>query len=123
MLHVLALQIACGAFAAFVAARNGRNRAVWFAIGMLLPVLGVVLALSAKKPYAPGEYTGGATRSLPRRPKRCIGAYTADCLGCRHFSRPLFDDSYKNGKKGRCGLFRRELIEQAQGGSRVVMEE
>ena len=127
MLHVLAFQIGCGAFTAFLAAREGRSRLAWFLVGMALPALGVVLALlvhrAGRRRGSPAERPQAPPRAV-RRARRCTGEYIADCQGCPHFSRPLFDDSYDGVRKGRCVLLHRELTDRpARRHSRVILEE
>ena len=106
----------CGFFSAYVAARRGRRPVVWWFVGALLPVLGVVLAmvLPAKPPvrqedaWAPGSPV--PSRPL-RRPKRCCGFYIPDCCGCPYFRRHLFDPARAGRTKGRCEFFGKDLDE------------
>ena len=117
MAYLVAFQLLCGAFGAFLASRKRRSPAAWFAIAFALPIVGVILA------YRVGEYRRAKPRLREGRderrrplqpPKRCCGSYIPDCLGCPHFSRPLFDDSYTGGKKGYCRLFGKQLLESGE---------
>jgi hypothetical protein len=127
MEYILAIQLLCGCFAAFAARRKGRSAVAWFAIGALLPVLGIVLALRAGRPRAPRRAAPNGSREADaalRPPRRCEGTYIADCLGCPFFSRPLFDETYEGPNKGYCRRFRRVLSdEKGKKGSTVVFEE
>ena len=120
--YFLAFQVLCGCFAAYVAAGQGRSRAVWFVVGMALPIAGVLLALVvAREPGAragrvsPGfgaRGKAGPSQERPR-PKRCSGFYIADCQGCPYFRRrPLFDSSSEDAPKGHCQYFRKPLAEE-----------
>ena len=120
--YFLALQVFCGCFAAYAAAKQGRNWAAWFVVGMALPVVGVLLALVvSREPRArtgrvsPGSGARGKAGPSPgrRRPKRCCGSYIADCQGCPYFRRrPLFDSSSEDSCKGHCQYFRKPLAEE-----------
>lgn len=116
--YAVAFQLLCGSFAAFLAGRKGRSRIAWFAVGLLVPIIGVALAWSAA-PRAAGpkakrrDRAPGAQRQR-RRPRRCTGSYIPDCLGCRYFIRPLFDPSYSGFRKGRCELLGRDLVDEAE---------
>lgn len=121
MEYLLAFQVLCGCFAAYVTARQGRNWLAWFAVGMLLPVVGVVLALSAAKEHLGRKATArrilwGKTDKLaegaPRRPRRCRGSYIPDCQGCPYFRRnPLFEPGDDGPRKGYCRYYRQALVE------------
>ncbi|MDP6107080.1 MAG: hypothetical protein QGI33_01420 [Candidatus Brocadiia bacterium] len=120
--YLLAFQVFCGGFAAHLAAKQGSSRAVWFVVGMALPIAGVLLALVVAR--GPGASTGRVSPGLGargkagpsqgrRRPKRCSGSYIADCQGCPYFrSRPLFDSSPEDAPKGHCHYFRKALSEE-----------
>ena len=113
MYYLIASQVLCGAFAAFAAGRKGRSRLGWFAVGLLVPVAGVVMAWCVPPVVSRGQ--GRAARRAPRRPpRRCTGSYIPDCLGCRYFVRPLFDRSYSGPRKGRCERFDRELVDESE---------
>ena len=121
MEYLVAFQVLCAGFAAFVAARKGRSAILWFAVG-LLPVVGVVLALTVERPSARREGRGKGAE--PRPPRRCRGSYIPDCEGCPFFTRPLFDASYQGPKKGYCKRFERTLSEEAGSkGGRVTFDE
>jgi len=117
MEYLVAIQLLCGSFAAYVASRKNRNRFLWFLLGLAVPVGGVLMALIVGK----GQRTPGkgvespdVAEAEPRRPpKRCCGSYIPDCRGCPYFTRPLFDPSYGGRRKGYCELFEKELIEEA----------
>jgi len=126
--HVVAFQFLCGGFAAFVAGRKRRSPVAWFAVGTLVPAVGVALALRVSPRPARRAGTSSDTRrevrSWRRPPRRCRGYYIPDCRGCPYFSTPLFDPSYGETRKGHCGLFNRELVEQVpRPGQRVTVEE
>ncbi len=126
--YLLAFQLLCGSFACFLAARRRRSRLAWFAVGTLVPVLGVLLALRVKQSTgrrsAPGPGRKAKSPSGRSRPRRCSGSYIPECHGCPHFARPLFDATYGGSKKGHCGLFGRDLyVETEKAKSRVVLEE
>jgi len=127
MEYFLAIQLLSGLFAAFVAARKGRGALAWFALGLLLPVVGVVLALRVGPLRARAEHTGpGLQEAAAQRqaPRRCCGSYIPDCQGCPFFTRPLFDPSYEGPKKGYCQHFEKVLVEQGgREGSHAVSEE
>ena len=111
MEHVVVFQLLCGCFAGFVAARKGRNWLLWFAVGALVPVVGVALAWgAAARPARAADAAAGRQRRR-RAPKRCTGLYIADCQGCPYFRRPLFDASYSESKKGYCERFGRTLFD------------
>jgi len=121
MYYLIIIQVLCGCFSAFVAGRKGRDRLRWWLIGALLPVVGVVLSLKvgqaeAKAPVAlgaPASPEAVAKAADPRhRPSRCCGSYIADCLGCPHFRRQLFTAEQRDGLKGRCEHFDRELVKE-----------
>jgi len=124
--YLLAIQIACGCFAAFLAARQGQSRPAWFAVGALLPVVGVLLALwatrtrparaEAGRPGASGKEAKGRARGR-RPPRRCRGSYIPDCVGCPHFrASPLFDPSLQDSRKGYCELFGKPLVDEETSG-------
>ena len=120
MEYVVVFQVFCGFFAAFVAARKERSVLAWFAIGTLLPVVGVALALRVKRTPA----RGGKERTVRQAPRRCRGSFIPDCRGCPFFSRPLFDPSQDSSKKGYCQRFERVLVqENGRKGSRVTFED
>jgi len=122
MEYLLAFQFLCGGFAAYVAARKRRSLLGWFAIGFLLPVLGAVLCLVVGARVRAGG--PGPEPRKRRRPKRCNGSYIPDCQGCPHFTKPLFDSSYNEKRRGRCEFFDRELQQEGRKrGSRVVIEQ
>jgi hypothetical protein len=127
MEYFLAFQLLCGLFAAFVAARKGRSALVWFALGLLLPIVGVVLALRARPPRVRTEGPRASVdeaASQRQPPRRCCGSYIPDCLGCPFFTRPLFDPSYEGPKKGYCQHFENVLVEEGdREGSPAVSEE
>jgi hypothetical protein len=134
MYYLLIVQVLCGFFSAFVAGRKGRNRLLWWFIGALLPLLGVVLCLKVGEAADKGEPVPlGAPASADaaakaadrrRRPSRCCGSYIPDCLGCSYFRRQLFSGEQKDGLKGRCEHFDRELLEESsRKRSRVTIEE
>ncbi|MHC4479351.1 MAG: hypothetical protein ACYS8K_08085 [Planctomycetota bacterium] len=130
MHYFVVFQVLCGCFAAFTAGRKGRRPAVWWFVGALVPVFGVVLSLAvpplsagpASSPLA-AEKTPLARR--PRaKPKRCCGSYIPDCFGCSYFRRPLFDPGRSEGKKGHCEFFDKDLITKSEDeGSKVVIED
>ena len=123
MEYLLAFQFLCGGFAAWGAARKRRSPLGWFAVGFLLPVLGVVLCLLVGTRVRAEGSGRGRTRTR-RRPKRCNGSYIPDCQGCPYFTKPLFDSSYDGKRRGRCAFFDCDLEEEARkGGSRVVIEQ
>ncbi|MEF8788161.1 MAG: hypothetical protein V5A84_03745 [Planctomycetota bacterium] len=119
MVYLVAFQLLCGCFAGYVAAQKRRNWFWWFLVGTLVPVAGVLIALMVDSARA-GR--GGRSRGRSRdrggeklkRPKRCCGEYIPDCKGCPYFSRPLFDGSYRDEKKGYCKFFKKELIEKKE---------
>ena len=117
MAYALAFQLLCGCFAAFLAGKKGRSRLAWFAVGLLIPIVGVGLAWSvsprAAIPGATGRERAADARTPRRRPKRCNGSYIPDCLGCPYFVKPLFDSSYSGSRKGRCKLLGRDLVDEA----------
>jgi len=122
--YIVAFQLLCGLFASFVAARKRRSRLAWFAVGMLLPIVGVVLALKVRHSSVRRKAPVGGVSPGRRAPNRCSGCYIPDCLGCPHFSRPLFDPSYGDSRRGHCKLFGRDLFDDAQkADSRLIMEE
>jgi hypothetical protein len=125
MYYVVAFQVLCGFFSAFVAGRKGRSRIVWWLIGALLPVLGVVLSLTAADrgaSSAGGPGAGG--RRKGRKPKRCCGAYIADCLGCPNFRRQLFEDSPPAARKGYCDFLQKDLFDAApRPAAKITIEE
>lgn len=130
MYYLIAFQVLCGCFSAFVAGRKGRSRLAWWLMGALLPVFGVLLSLAA--PAAPGAPRSAAaatdTKREPsqtrKRPKRCCGSYIPDCFGCPFFRRQLFDSDRSEDKKGYCEFFGRELRDKSKRkGSTVVIED
>jgi hypothetical protein len=128
MEYLIAFQLLCGCFAAFVAGRRSRSRAAWWFVGALLPVAGVVLALTASHPGAAGSSGPAHSASEPRkpagRPRRCCGSYIPDCLGCPYFRRPLFDGEGSSQKKGTCTLLGTDLtLEPQPRGSSVTVDE
>ena len=110
----VAWQLLCGGFAAFLAAGKRRSPVLWFAIGALLPVVGVALAWFV----SPGGRRRAATlesgSSKKHLPKRCVGYYVPDCAGCPYFIKPLFDPTYSADKKGYCTRFERPLMEKEE---------
>lgn len=118
MEYLIAFQLLCGAFGAYLARRKNRSVVLWFGIAAVVPVAGVVLALvvgkagrtEAKKAKRKKGEHGGKNR--PRRPRRCNGSYISDCRGCPYFYRPLFDTTYDENHKGRCRFYDRELYEE-----------
>ena len=134
MYYLLIIQVLCGCFSAFVASRKGRNRILWWFIGALLPVLGVVLSLKVREPAdegapvplgAPASADAAAEAADRRhRPSRCCGSYIPDCLGCSYFRRQLFAGEHRDGLKGRCGHFDKELRDEpSRKRSRVTVQE
>ena len=120
--YVVAFQLLCGGFAAFLAAGKRRSWPLWFALGLLIPILGVALAWWI--PEKRGERRSSAREGLrPKKcpPTRCVGHYIADCAGCPYFLKPLFDPSYSGPRKGYCTLFARDLLEgQGAPGGRLT---
>ncbi len=117
MQYFVIIQVLCGFFSAFVAGRKGRDRVRWWFIGALLPVVGVVLAVTAREVHDDVPATLGAPasgRALPKRhrPSRCCGSYIPDCLGCSYFRRQLFSAEHREGLKGRCDYFDRDLVDE-----------
>ncbi len=111
--YAVVFLLLCGGFAGFVASRKGRSAALWFVVG-LIPILGVVLALSLAPARASRKRVA---RPEPRRgvkPKRCNGSFGPECWGCPHFRRPLFDPFYSGHRKGYCMLFGQVLAEQSR---------
>ncbi len=112
--YLVAFQLLCGAFGAFLASRKRRSPAAWFAIAFAVPVVGVILAFTVRE-YRRAKPGVSKCRQEQRRtlqpPKRCCRSYIPDCLGCPYFNRPLFDDSYTGERKGYCRLFGKELLE------------
>jgi hypothetical protein len=119
MYYVVVLQILCGCFAAFVAARKGRSPLLWGLLGVVLPVVGVALALVLPTVQASAGSAGGGRTAQRRRvrPKRCRGSYIPDCFGCPHFRRVLFDAEPSAGKKGFCEFFAADLYEESGSGA------
>ncbi|MFW6188876.1 MAG: hypothetical protein ACOC7T_00450 [Planctomycetota bacterium] len=130
MHYLIIIQILCGFFAAYVAARKGRNRYAWWLAGAFLPVVGVVLALladqaSSGSPALSDRLQGAPGRPLRReRPKRCCGSYIPDCLGCPYFRRHLFEQEHRERVRGSCEYYGEDLIdERSKAGSGVLMDE
>ena len=128
MAHVMVFQLLCGCFSAFVAGKKGRSRLAWFAVGLLVPIIGVALAWWVSPPQPSREVSGrGRVAGAPvlrRPPKRCNGSYISDCLGCPHFAKPLFDATYSGPRRGQCELFGRELVDKGEReGSRVLFDD
>ncbi len=119
----------CGFFSAYVAGRKGRNRVAWWFIGALVPILGVVLSLTASEKRGSPASAGLGSASSGRRqgrkkPKRCCGSYIPDCFGCLHFRRPLFDPLRAEEKRGYCEFFRKDLVAGPnRKGAKVVIED
>ncbi len=117
MYYLVIIQVLCGSFSAFVAGRKGRDRVRWWFIGALLPVVGVALSLLAREvrddvPATLGAPAGGRQLEPRHRPSRCCGSYIPDCLGCTYFRRQLFSAEHREGLKGRCDYFDRQLVEE-----------
>jgi len=117
MYYFLIVQVLCGFFSAFVAARKGREPVRWWFVGALLPVVGVVLSLKAEEANADEPVTLGAPASPAKskgrvRPSRCCRSYIPDCLGCPYFRRRLFSGEQRDGLKGRCQYFDIDLVEE-----------
>ena len=128
MYYLLIIQVLCGCFSAYVAGRKGRDRVRWWFIGALLPVVGVVLSLRATEvrqevPGTLGAPASGKKTEACHRPSRCCAAYIPDCLGCSHFRRQLFSAEHREGLKGRCDYFDRELVEESSRKRRHVAVE
>jgi hypothetical protein len=127
--YLIVLQVLCGCFSAFVAGRKGRDRRRWWLIGALLPVAGVVLSLRAgqagpQEPATLGAPASGRKLQRHHRPSRCCGSYIPDCLGCCYFRRQLFSAEHREGLKGRCDYFDRQLVEEpSRKRRRVTVEE
>ena len=132
--YLIIVQVLCGCFSAFVAGRKGRDRIRWWFVGALLPVVGVVLSLKvgeagreapvALSAPASAATNGSASAERRQRPSRCCGSYIPDCLGCPHFRRQLFSAEHREGMKGRCEHFDRELLEElTHKRRRVTVEE
>jgi hypothetical protein len=129
MQYLIAFQLLCGCFSAFVAGRKGRNRLAWWVVGALVPVFGVLLSLMVPEATGIPVVRPGRKRrerhprKPPARPKRCRDSYVPDCQGCPYFRRPLFDAERTAGKKGTCTFFGNDLVEQpAQDESHVVSD-
>jgi hypothetical protein len=117
MYYLVIIQVLCGCFSAFVAGRKGRDRVRWWFIGALVPVVGVALSLLARdaaqgEPAALGAPAGGRKVEKNHRPSRCCGSYIPDCLGCSYFRRQLFSAEHREGLKGRCDYFDRQLVDE-----------
>ncbi|MFP4027987.1 MAG: hypothetical protein ACLFWL_09365 [Candidatus Brocadiia bacterium] len=127
MEYILAFQLLCGFFSAFLAVRKHRSLTGWFAIGLLVPVAGVIFAWvigpyslkdSQKQSDMPTEKPAG------KRPKRCCGYYVPDCQGCPYFEKPLFDKSFEGDRKGRCRFYGRVLEQnEEEKKSRAIVED
>jgi len=89
MYYFLIVQVLCGFFSAFVAARKGPDEPV---------TLGA--------PASPAKSKGRV------RPSRCCRSYIPDCLGCPYFRRRLFSGEQRDGLKGRCQYFDIDLVEE-----------
>ena len=116
MSYLIAFQLLCGCFAGYVASQKGRNWFFWFLAGLVVPVLGVVLAVIVARPRRPsaeGERPRAGTEAARERrpPSRCCGSYIPDCQGCPYFRKPLFDPTYSGTRKGLCEFFHKELKE------------
>ncbi len=112
MHYILAFQMLCGLFGAFVADRKRRSRPLWAAVAAGIPIAGVVWVLVVPPrpdlPAGPGPPdAAGARRS---RPARCAGRFQPDCLGCPHFRRDLFGHDAAPGSRGRCTFYRMPLV-------------
>jgi hypothetical protein len=115
MYFFICVQLLCGLFACFVAKAKNRSATLWLLLGAILPILGVVIILILSPKDAPlSEEKDSSEQKPKRRPKRCCGSYLPDCHGCPYFSRPLFDNSYNENKKGRCEFFGRDLYEEPE---------
>ena len=116
MPYILAFQVFCGCFSAYVAAQKGRSAILWLLAGALLPVFGVVWILllegRGKRPRTPSS--GGRAPSKRRRPRRCSGEFTSDCLGCSYFRRRLFSVESSEDVRGYCGYYGKDLIDDAR---------
>lgn len=131
MHYLIAFQVLCGCFSAFAAGRKGRRPAIWWFIGALIPVFGVVLSLAVPDSPAsrPATATGAGGKTVRARrarakPKRCCGSYIPDCFGCPHFRRKLFDPSRSKGKKGYCEFFLKDLMDPSrERNSKVAIED
>ena len=121
--YLVALQLFCGCFSAFVAGQKDRNRIAWWFIGALLPVLGVALSLSVRP--APAESAGPASRAAQKRqrPKRCCGTYIPDCFACPHFRKALFRTDEDESQKGYCEYFEKPLADESRLGNAEVLIE
>jgi len=124
MEYLIAFQALCGCFSAYVAGRRGRSRLVWWFIGALLPVAGVLLSLTIRAARGAGAQqrpTGGERR---KRPRRCTGSFSPDCFGCAYFRRALFEADRPENKRGYCELFKRDLKAVSEGGAaRLTVED
>jgi hypothetical protein len=113
MYHLIAFQVFCGLFCAFLAARSGHSRLFWGLVGCLVPVAGVGLCLhetrrALRPPSQPANRIAGTGGDTRKRPERCCGRYIPECWGCPHFRRRLFGGAAE-GSKGRCAFFGRDL--------------
>jgi hypothetical protein len=120
MEYVIAFQLLCGCFAGYVASQKHRNWFWWFLVGTLVPVAGVLIALTVEDARTAERGRGPRRASeetqQPKRPKRCCGRYIPDCQGCPYFSRPLFDPSFdkETEKKGYCRFFKKDLVQREE---------
>jgi len=115
MEYLIAAQLFCGVFAAYVAAGKCRSKLAWFFIG-LIPIVGVVAAVLAPHAAPCGHFGARSTgrTSAPERAKRCSGTFIPDCRGCAYFRKPLFDPSYAETREGYCEFFHKELRKEQQ---------
>ncbi|MFO8006485.1 MAG: hypothetical protein R6V05_01985 [Candidatus Brocadiia bacterium] len=114
MHYLVAFQILCGFFAAYVAVRKERSGLRWWCVGALLPAVGVALALmvDSASGSGPGDDTSGGPQEPLRRPRRCSGQFIPDCLGCAHFRRRLFGSEADEMVRGYCEFYARELCDE-----------
>jgi hypothetical protein len=112
MEYFFAFQVLSGFFAAFLASRKSRSTLGWFAIGMLVPLAGVIVAwkISPSRPLSPSKPSH--RKKTLRPPKRCCGHYIPGCQGCPFFEKPLFDRTYQGERKGYCKFYNKDLLDQ-----------
>ncbi len=130
MYYLIAFQMLCGCFSTFVAARKGRNPILWWLVGALLPIFGVVLSLALTAADRTRVSAGGRegapeqARQGQRIPRRCCGSYIPDCLGCPFFRRQLFPAGRGEGTRGYCDHLHKELRSTPERrGSKVTIED
>jgi ribosomal protein S14 len=91
LMPLLVVDIVGGAVAAVIAQSKGRNAVGYFFLGVLLPIVGIIIA-AAMRPNAPVLEDRELATGDRRRCPYCAEVIRSEAKVCRYCARSLADD-------------------------------